>query len=113
MSSSSRNAGSTRRLEFELGAGFEGAGGFALVLALSQMMEHGLGCFGRADLHPHRGMLPGHSVKVFEELGAVAFEMGLGRLLSLGRTCQVRLPLGQPLFAELFGGAVTAGGNLS
>jgi hypothetical protein len=41
-------------LEFELGAWFEGACGFALVLALSQMMEHGLGPFGRADLHPCR-----------------------------------------------------------
>jgi hypothetical protein len=29
--------GSNRRLEFELGTGFEGACGFALVLALSQM----------------------------------------------------------------------------
>jgi hypothetical protein len=41
-------------LEFELGAWFEGACGFALVLALSQMMEHRLGTFGRADLHPRR-----------------------------------------------------------
>jgi hypothetical protein len=46
-----------RRLEFELGAGFEGACGFALVLALSQMREHGLGFFGRADLHPRRNPL--------------------------------------------------------
>jgi hypothetical protein len=38
-----RNMGSNRRLEFELGAGFEGFCGFALVLALSQMREHGLG----------------------------------------------------------------------
>jgi hypothetical protein len=38
-------------LEFELGAWFEGDCGFALVLALSQMREHGLGPFGRADLH--------------------------------------------------------------
>jgi hypothetical protein len=38
-----------RRLEFELGAGFEGACGFALVLALSQMMEHGLGPFEADD----------------------------------------------------------------
>ena len=44
--------GSNRRLEFELGAWLEGACGFALVLALSQMREHGLGPFGRADLHP-------------------------------------------------------------
>ena len=51
------NAGSNRRLEFELGAGFEGACGFALVLALSQMREHGLGPFGRADLHPRRNPL--------------------------------------------------------
>ena len=35
--------GSNRRLEFELGAWFEGSCGFALVLALSQMREHGLG----------------------------------------------------------------------
>jgi hypothetical protein len=38
------------RLEFELGAWFEGACGFALELALSQMREHGLGPFGRAEL---------------------------------------------------------------
>jgi len=44
--------GVNRRLEFELGAGFAGACGFALVLALSQMREHRLGPFGRADLHP-------------------------------------------------------------
>jgi hypothetical protein len=44
-------------LEFELGAWFEGACGSALVLALSQMMEHGLGPFGRADLHPRRNPL--------------------------------------------------------
>jgi hypothetical protein len=43
-----------RRLEFELGTWFEGSCGFALVLALSQMMEHGLGPFGRAALHPRR-----------------------------------------------------------
>ena len=49
--------GSNRRLEFELGAWFEGACGFALVLALSQMREHGLGPFGRADLHPRRNPL--------------------------------------------------------
>ena len=52
-----RGKGSTRRLEFELGAGFEGSCGFALVLALSQMREHGLGPFGRADLHPRRNPL--------------------------------------------------------
>jgi hypothetical protein len=46
-----------RRLEFELGAGFDGSCGFALVLALSQMREHGLGFFGRADLHPRRNPL--------------------------------------------------------
>src|ERR1035437_636082 len=51
------NAGSNRRLEFELGAWFEGFCGFALVLALSQMREHGLGPFGRADLHPRRNLL--------------------------------------------------------
>jgi hypothetical protein len=44
-------------LEFELGAGFEGACGFALVLALSQMREHGLGPFGRADLPRRRNPL--------------------------------------------------------
>jgi hypothetical protein len=48
-------AGVNRRLEFELGAGFEGACGFALVLALSQMREHGRGSFGRADLPPLSG----------------------------------------------------------
>jgi hypothetical protein len=37
-------------LEFELRAGFEGFCSFALVLALSQMMEHGLGPFGRASV---------------------------------------------------------------
>ena len=41
-------------MEFELGAGFEGFCGFALILALSQMLERGLGPFGRADLHPRR-----------------------------------------------------------
>src|ERR1039457_2496898 len=35
----------------------EGACGFALVLALSQMMEHGLDPFGCADLHPRRNPL--------------------------------------------------------
>ena len=49
--------GVNRRLECELGAWFEGFCGFALVLALSQMMEHGLGPFGRADLHPRRNPL--------------------------------------------------------
>src|ERR1039458_6621647 len=49
--------GVNRRLEFELGAGFEGSCGLALVLALSQMREHGLGPFGRADLHPRRNPL--------------------------------------------------------
>ena len=47
----------SRRLEFELGAWFEGSCGFALVLALSQMREHGLGPFGRADPHPRRNPL--------------------------------------------------------
>ena len=42
---------SNRGLEFELGAWFEGSGGFPLVLALSQLMEHGVGPFGSADLH--------------------------------------------------------------
>jgi hypothetical protein len=44
-------------LEFELGAWFEGSCGFALVLALSQMWEPGLGPFDRADLHPRRNPL--------------------------------------------------------
>ena len=44
-------------MEFELDAWFEGTCGFALVLSLSQMMEHGLGPFGRADLHPRRNPL--------------------------------------------------------
>ena len=43
-----------RRVKFELGAGFEGFCGFALILALSQMVEHGLGPFGRAVRHPRR-----------------------------------------------------------
>jgi hypothetical protein len=43
-----------RKLEFELGAWIEGSCGLALVLPLSQMMEHGFGPFGRADLHPRR-----------------------------------------------------------
>jgi hypothetical protein len=51
-------------LEFDLGAGFEGACGFALVLALSQMMEHGLGPFGRADLHPRAIQLIGRVVSL-------------------------------------------------
>src|ERR1035437_103655 len=51
------NQEKNRRLEFELGAWFEGFCGFALVLALSQMMEHGLGPFGRADLLPRRNPL--------------------------------------------------------
>src|ERR1035437_6644569 len=41
------NAGSNRRLEFELGAWFEGACGLALGLALNQMRERGLGPFGQ------------------------------------------------------------------
>src|ERR1039458_2467475 len=49
--------GENRRLELELGARFEGSCGFALVLAPSQMREHGLGPFGRADLHPRRNPL--------------------------------------------------------
>ena len=44
-------------MEFELGAWFEGSCGFALVLALSPMLEHGLGPFGRAVLHPGRNPL--------------------------------------------------------
>ena len=44
-------------LEFELGAWFEGDCGFALVSALSQMREHGLGPIGRADLPPRRNPL--------------------------------------------------------
>jgi len=50
----------SRRLEFELGAWFEDSCGFALVLALSQMREHGLGPFGRAGLHPRRNPLDRH-----------------------------------------------------
>jgi hypothetical protein len=46
--------GSNRSLEFELGAGFERSCVFALGLALSQVREHGLGPFGRADPHPRR-----------------------------------------------------------
>jgi hypothetical protein len=61
--------GVNRRLEFELGAWFEGACGFALVLALSQMMEHGLGPFGRADLHPRRNPLERHITRVNPKLG--------------------------------------------
>ena len=49
--------GLNRRLEFEPGAWFEGSCGLTLVLALSQMREHGLGPFGRADLHPRRNPL--------------------------------------------------------
>src|ERR1039458_9991200 len=49
--------GENRRLELELGARFEGSCGFALVLAPSQMREHGLGPCGRADLHPRRNPL--------------------------------------------------------
>src|ERR1017187_1671584 len=49
--------GENRRLELELGARFEGSCGFALVLAPSQKLEHGLGPFGRADLHPRRNPL--------------------------------------------------------
>jgi hypothetical protein len=48
--------GSNRRLEFELGTWFEGSCGFALALALSQMREHGLGPFGRAE-GPERGQV--------------------------------------------------------
>ena len=44
-------------MEFELGAWLEGACGLALVLALSKKMEHGLGPFGSADLHPRRNQL--------------------------------------------------------
>jgi hypothetical protein len=41
-----------------MAAGSEGACGFALVLALSQMREYGLGPFGCADLHSRRNPLP-------------------------------------------------------
>jgi len=51
------NTGANRRLGFDLGAGFEGFCGFAVVLALSQMREHGVGPLGRADLHPRRNPL--------------------------------------------------------
>ena len=56
-------------MEYELGAWFEGACGFALVLALSQMREHGLGPFGRADLHPRRNPLERHITRVNPKLG--------------------------------------------
>ena len=49
--------GLNRRLEFEPGAWFEGSCGLTLVLALSQMREHGLGPFGRADLRARRNPL--------------------------------------------------------
>jgi hypothetical protein len=49
--------GENRGLELDLGAGFEGSCGFALVLAPSQMKGHGLGPFGRADPHPSRNPL--------------------------------------------------------
>ena len=52
-----------RRLEFEQGAWFEGFCDFALVSVLSQMMEHGLGPFGRADLHPRRKPLDRQGLK--------------------------------------------------
>jgi hypothetical protein len=44
--------GSNRRLEFELGAWFKARRGVTWVLAMGQMMEHGLGALGRANLHP-------------------------------------------------------------
>ena len=49
--------GENLKLKLELGAGFEGSCGFALVLAPSQMREHGLGLFGRADLRLRRNPL--------------------------------------------------------
>src|ERR1035441_534814 len=52
--------GSNRRLEFELCAWFKASRDAALVLAMGQMMEHGLGALGRANLHPGGdGHLPG------------------------------------------------------
>src|SRR5664279_4298080 len=47
-----------RLRQFERGAWFEGAGGFALVLARSQMRERGVGPFSLADLPPRRNPLP-------------------------------------------------------
>src|ERR1039458_2223505 len=44
--------GSNRRLEFELCAWIKASRGVAWVLAMGQMMEHGLGTLGRANLHP-------------------------------------------------------------
>ena len=49
--------GSNRRLEFELCASFGGAGRFALVVAMGQLMEHGLRAFGRTNVHPRRNPL--------------------------------------------------------
>jgi hypothetical protein len=51
-------------LKFKLGAWFEGFCGLALVLALSQMIEHGIGPFGRADLHLRRNPLGGRVVSL-------------------------------------------------
>jgi hypothetical protein len=53
-----------------------------VVLALSQMKEHGLGLFGRADLHPHGNPLDrqGQSRKASNEAGrAVRWEQGRRR----------------------------------
>src|ERR1035437_4026927 len=81
--------GQNRRLEFELGAGFEGACRFALVLALSQMREHGLGPFGRADLHLKRnqsGKAPDrHLVRLTLRGALLGLEIG---------TSQSTLPVG-------------------
>jgi hypothetical protein len=44
-------------LEFELCASFGGAGWFALVVAMGQLMEHGLRAFGRVKVHPRRNPL--------------------------------------------------------
>ena len=51
-------------MEFELGAWLEGFCGFGSVLALSQMREHGLGPFGRADLNPRAFHLIGRVVSL-------------------------------------------------
>ena len=49
--------GANRRSEFELCAWFVGPRGLTLVVAMSQLMQHGLGSFSRADLHARRNPL--------------------------------------------------------
>jgi len=69
-------------LKFELGEWFERACGFALVLALSQMKEDGLGPFGRADLHPRRNPL--------DRQGRFAPQSGRDGLLAGGAVWSLR-----------------------